>query len=119
MISRTQLSPESHSLGIPAAIISTACDAVGPKLETVPGAPVLRPANRPVGWHRDSFDALDRRGEGRALDLARIFGVRPIYYGQPGNSWAPQSNTALRDMSVNLTARPSPNQQDSTSADCF
>ena len=34
------------------------------------------------------------------LDLQRIFGVLPSCYGQPGSSWGPQSNTALRHMGI-------------------
>ena len=30
---------------------------------------------------------FERREAGGARDLARIFGVRPSCYGQPGNSW--------------------------------
>ncbi len=35
-------------------------------------------------------------------DVARIFNVRPACYGQPGSSWAPQSNPALRKMGVHV-----------------
>ncbi len=43
---------------------------------------------------------FERRERPGALDLARIFGGRPSCYGQPGNSWAPQSNAALRRMGI-------------------
>jgi hypothetical protein len=43
---------------------------------------------------------FERREAPGAVDLTRIFGVRPICYGQPGNSWAPQANTALRHMGI-------------------
>lgn len=34
--------------------------------------------------------------------LVRLFGVTPSCYGQPGNSWAPQANLALRDWGVKV-----------------
>lgn len=40
-----------------------------------------------------------REGAG-AADLRRLFGTIPSCYGQPGNSWAPQSNLALRKMGI-------------------
>ncbi|HUA79883.1 MAG TPA: hypothetical protein VL997_05885, partial [Dyella sp.] len=43
---------------------------------------------------------FERRERPGMLDLARIFGVLPSCYGQPGNSWAPQTNTALRRMGI-------------------
>jgi hypothetical protein len=43
---------------------------------------------------------FERREAPGALDLARIFGVRPSCYGQPGSSWAPQANVALRHMGI-------------------
>ncbi len=45
----------------------------------------------------DEFERMQRPG---LEDLERIFGVRPICYGQPGSSYAPQSNLALRRMGV-------------------
>ena len=33
-------------------------------------------------------------------DISRIFGIAPVCYGQPGSSWAPQSNLALRRMGI-------------------
>jgi hypothetical protein len=43
---------------------------------------------------------FERRERAGVLDLQRIFGVLPSCYGQPGSSWAPQSNTALRHMGI-------------------
>ena len=45
-------------------------------------------------------DEFLRREQQGALDLKRIFGVQPICYGQPGSSWAPQSNLALQKMGI-------------------
>ena len=41
-----------------------------------------------------------RRERPGMLDLVRIFGVVPSCYGQPGSSWAPQTNVALRKMGI-------------------
>lgn len=35
-------------------------------------------------------------------DVGRIFGVTPVCYGQPGSSWAPQSDLALRRMGIHV-----------------
>lgn len=43
---------------------------------------------------------FERRESPGAIDIKRIFGVTPICYGQPGSSWAPQSNPALRRMGI-------------------
>jgi hypothetical protein len=43
---------------------------------------------------------FQRREESGVADIRRIFGVNPICYGQPGSSWAPQSNLALRHMGI-------------------
>ena len=43
---------------------------------------------------------FERREAVGARDLERIFGARPSCYGQPGNSWAPQTNAALRRMGI-------------------
>jgi hypothetical protein len=41
------------------------------------------------------------RREGRgAKDVQRVFGVQPLCYGQPGSSWGPQANRALRNMGI-------------------
>jgi hypothetical protein len=43
-----------------------------------------------------------RREHGGFEDISRIFGVAPACYGQPGNSWAPQSNIALRHLGIHV-----------------
>jgi hypothetical protein len=43
---------------------------------------------------------FQRRENAGALDIQRIFGAKPSCYGQPGSSWAPQSNLALRRMGI-------------------
>jgi len=54
---------------------------------------------RDLGYLEGAAEFERREGPG-ALDLARIFGLRPSCYGQPGNSWGPQSNAALRHMGI-------------------
>jgi hypothetical protein len=54
---------------------------------------------RDLGYVEGAAEFERREGPG-VLDLARIFGVRPSCYGQPGNSWAPQTNAALRHMGI-------------------
>lgn len=48
----------------------------------------------------DGADEFQRREGPGAVDIQRIFGVTPACYGQPGNSWGPQSNLALRRMGI-------------------
>lgn len=48
----------------------------------------------------DGASEFNRREEQGLRDLQRLFGVTPSCYGQPGNSWAPQSNLALRQWGV-------------------
>ena len=43
---------------------------------------------------------FERREKTGVADIRRIFGVNPICYGQPGSSWGPQANRALRRMGV-------------------
>jgi len=43
-----------------------------------------------------------RREAGGVADLRRIFGVEPSCYGQPGSSWGPQTNAALRELGIRL-----------------
>ncbi|MBL8173495.1 MAG: hypothetical protein JNK48_02425 [Bryobacterales bacterium] len=43
---------------------------------------------------------FERREMPGVRDLQRVFGVIPSCYGQPGSSWGPQSNIALRRMGV-------------------
>jgi hypothetical protein len=48
----------------------------------------------------DGATEFERREGPGVADLKRIFGVTPVCYGQPGNSWSPQSNLALRKLGV-------------------
>jgi hypothetical protein len=48
----------------------------------------------------EGADEFQRRESPGAADIQRIFGVTPICYGQPGSSWGPQSNLALRRMGI-------------------
>jgi hypothetical protein len=48
----------------------------------------------------DGADEFDRREGAGARDVARVFGMEPACYGQPGSSWAPQANLALRRMGI-------------------
>jgi len=43
---------------------------------------------------------FERREAQGVADLKRIFGVQPVCYGQPGSSWGPQSNPALRRLGI-------------------
>jgi hypothetical protein len=43
---------------------------------------------------------FERREAAGINDIRRIFGVTPICYGQPGSSWGPQTNPALRKLGV-------------------
>ena len=44
----------------------------------------------------EGAEEFDRREAGGLADVERIFATRAACYGQPGNSWAPQANLALR-----------------------
>ncbi len=52
-----------------------------------------------AGWE-EGRDEFRRRETPGVRDVARIFGVTPVAYGQPGSAWAPQSYPALRDMGI-------------------
>jgi hypothetical protein len=43
---------------------------------------------------------FERREGAGVADLKRVFKTQPVCYGQPGNSWGPQSNTALRRLGI-------------------
>jgi len=62
-------------------------------------SPALR--LRDMGWEEgvQEFDRTERVGFD---DVQRIFGIAPICYGQPGDSWAPQSYAALKRWGVPL-----------------
>jgi hypothetical protein len=50
----------------------------------------------------EGAEEFERRQRGGFADVGRIFGITPVCYGQPGSSWAPQSNLALRRMGVHV-----------------
>src|SRR3954466_4598265 len=52
-----------------------------------------------LGYLEGAEEFERREGPGVA-DVKRIFGTQPVCYGQPGSSWGPQSNLALRRMNV-------------------
>lgn len=56
---------------------------------------------RDLGYLEGAAEFERREGRGIA-DLQRIFGVTPSCYGQPGSSWGPQANLALRRMGINV-----------------
>jgi hypothetical protein len=50
----------------------------------------------------EGAEEFERRQRSGFEDVGRIFGITPVCYGQPGSSWAPQSNLALRRMGVHV-----------------
>ncbi|MBM3724909.1 MAG: hypothetical protein FJW40_05755 [Acidobacteria bacterium] len=48
----------------------------------------------------DGAREFERRELPGVRDIERIWGVTPSSYGQPGSSWGPQSNIALRRMGI-------------------
>ena len=54
-----------------------------------------------AGWEDGRAEFYRREAQG-ARDVARIFGVTPVAYGQPGSAWAPQAYPALRDMGIGM-----------------
>jgi hypothetical protein len=52
-----------------------------------------------LGYLEGAEEFERREGPGVA-DIKRVFGRRPACYGQPGNSWGPQSNLALRKLGI-------------------
>lgn len=50
----------------------------------------------------DGAAEFTRRERGGFLLLEKLFGLPPSCYGQPGNSWAPQVNVALREWGVKV-----------------
>ena len=54
-----------------------------------------------AGWADGRAEFYRREAQG-ARDVARIFGVTPVAYGQPGSAWAPQAYPALRDMGIGM-----------------
>ncbi|HUQ95066.1 MAG TPA: hypothetical protein VM120_25540 [Bryobacteraceae bacterium] len=54
---------------------------------------------QPLGLLEGAQEFERREGPG-VRDIRRMFGVTPSCYGQPGSSWGPQSNIALRRMGI-------------------
>ena len=54
-----------------------------------------------AGWEDGRAEFYRREVEG-VRDIERIFGVKPVAYGQPGSAWAPQTYPALRDMGIGM-----------------
>jgi glutathione S-transferase len=54
---------------------------------------------RDMGW-LDGAAEFERRERPGVADIQRIFGVTPSCYGQPGSSWAPQTDRALLRMGI-------------------
>jgi hypothetical protein len=50
----------------------------------------------------EGAEEFERREGPGAADVRRIFGRAPVCYGQPGSSWGPQSNLALRRMGIRV-----------------
>lgn len=48
----------------------------------------------------EGADEFERRESAGLADVKRIFKQQPACYGQPGSSWGPQTNLALRRMQV-------------------
>ena len=48
----------------------------------------------------EGAEEFERREAAGLADVKRIFQTQPVCYGQPGSSWAPQTNLALRRMGV-------------------
>ena len=54
-----------------------------------------------AGWDEGRAEFYRREVQG-VRDVARIFGVTPVTYGQPGSAWAPQAYPALRDLGIRM-----------------
>jgi hypothetical protein len=54
-----------------------------------------------LGWDEGVAEFERREGQGRE-DVARIFGVAPTTYGQPGSSWGPQSYGAMKNWGMQV-----------------
>lgn len=52
-----------------------------------------------LGFLEGAGEFERREGPG-VQDVKRVFGVQPVCYGQPGSSWGPQSNPALRHLGI-------------------
>jgi hypothetical protein len=54
-----------------------------------------------MNWDDGAAEFYRRESKG-ALDVERIFGVRPVCYGQPGASWSPHVFPALKRMGIGM-----------------
>ena len=50
----------------------------------------------------EGVQEFERREGPGVADVKRIFGTQPVCYGQPGSSWGPQSNPALRRLGFSV-----------------
>jgi hypothetical protein len=48
----------------------------------------------------EGVEEFERRESAGVADVKRVFGTQPVCYGQPGSSWGPQSNPALRKLGI-------------------
>jgi hypothetical protein len=56
-------------------------------------------------WDDGVMMAMDREGEGLDI-LEQVFGRRPTSWGQPGGSWGPQINMAMRRLDMPVVVYP-------------
>jgi peptidoglycan/xylan/chitin deacetylase (PgdA/CDA1 family) len=54
-----------------------------------------------AGWDEGRAEYYRREIQG-VRDVERIFGRKPVAYGQPGSAWAPQTYPALHDMGIGM-----------------
>jgi hypothetical protein len=81
------------------AIAAIARHDIGYHAETHSQPPAPSVYLEPLGLLEGAAEFERREGQG-AKDVERIFGKKPSCYGQPGSSWGPQSNIALRRMGI-------------------
>jgi hypothetical protein len=55
----------------------------------------------PLNW-QDGVAEFIRREQPGIDDIRRIFGVVPTAYGQPGSSWCPEAQPAMRKMGIHV-----------------
>jgi hypothetical protein len=69
------------------------------QFHSIPPAPAVYLEE--MGFLEGAVEFL-RREAGGVADLRRIFLTDPSCYGQPGSSWGPQTNPALRQLGIRL-----------------